>query len=67
MITAATSASKTPSKIAAWMARKFDPPPETKTAMRFFGKMLLLLPDVDGVVELKSGGVAFDDARAAVD
>ena len=30
-----------PSRMSAWMARKFDPPPETKTAMDF---LLLSVP-----------------------
>ena len=48
--TAATSASNVPSKIAAWIALKLEPPPETKTAKRFFGAV-----DVDGD-EPMSGG-----------
>jgi hypothetical protein len=40
--------------IAAWIALKFEPPPETKTAKRFFGEA----EDVDGEEEPISGGEA---------
>ena len=49
----ATSAEIWPAKTAAWMARKFDPPPETKMAS--CGTVLLLL---------RSGGLA-PEAEAA--
>ena len=36
LVLTATSATMRPSAIAAWIARKFDPPPDTKMARRGF-------------------------------